>query len=249
LIGFNVLDEEDSISNFETFQSSLNAKADLGKDWIFVSKIDCVLFIYIDSACCPVITASIKVLKDIVVQTFDNKQQLDSNELAWLLGDENKLVRWSQLPNIYSHLNNTCQVKPVSPTVDDHVNVINCRMKELIHASKNTENTKLEFRLKYLLKQLELLYSLQKWYSPKCMLHAFKILCTSRSVYSYLRESCLTLPHPSYLRQLTSCFSQCCQTLTDDDTHFVYLRQKCNALAEHERLSILLLDKIYLNRE
>jgi len=136
------------------------------------------------------------------------------------------------------------------PTVDDHVTAIKERMKQLIHTSKNNhqsdENNKLEFRLKFLLKQFELLYLAQNRYSSECLMLAFKIYCTSRPIYSYLRESCLTLPNPSYLRQMTSCFSGCCSTLNDDNAHFVYLKHKFNVLEEHERLSVLLLDEIYV---
>lgn len=243
----NWRDVEDIIPNFDKFRSDMISKpVDLGNDWIFVSNDNFVLFVNINSSNCPVVVASFKVCTDMTVVIFDNKQLRNSSELAWLLGDENKLTRWSQLPNICSHWANTCR-SPVKPeTVVDHSIVVVERMKQLIHASKNGDNTKLEFRLKFLLKQFELLYSVQNRYSPECMVTAFKIFCTSRSAYCYLRENCLTLPHTSTLRNLTSCFSQCCQTLTDDDAHFVYLKHKCMALPEYERLVVLLLDEIYV---
>jgi len=243
--------EEDIISDFDSFRSNLSSKAvDLGSDWILVSKEHFCLFVNIDSCNCPTVIASFKVCEDMTVLIFDNKLQRNSSELTWLLGDANKLTRWSQLPNICSHWSNTCRV-PVKPeTVEDHVSVVTGRLKQLIHASKNDdqndEKTTLEFRLNFLLQQFELLYSVQKRYSPECMVTAFTIFCSSRSTYCYLRESCLTLPHTSTLRNLTSCFSQCCQTLTDDDAHFVYLKHKCMALPECERLVVLLLDEIYV---
>jgi len=241
----NFLDA-DIITTFDILRTDLPSKVmDLGTDWIFVStaKHDYMLFVNIDSlnSGCPVISASFKVLSDMSVKIFDSKQCRDSNELAWLLGDESKLTRWSQLPNICTFLTNSCKVLNPIPTAAEHINVVKDRFKQLIHASKNDEGNKMEFRLKFLLKQFELLYSVQNRYSPDCLLLAFKIYCLSRPVYSYLRESCLTLPHPSYLRQLTSCF-----TLNDDDSHFVYLKQKCNVLAERERLSVLMLDEIYV---
>ena len=165
--------------------------------------------------------------------------------MTWLLGESNRLTRWSQLPNICTHLSNTCQTLTAIPTTDEHVNVVKDRFKQLIHVSKNDEgnddNSQLEFRLKYLLKQFELLYSVQKRYSPQCLLSAFKIYCASRPIYCYLRENCLTLPHPSYLRSLSSCF-----TLNNDEAHFVYLKQKCKVLNESARLVVLLLDEIYV---
>jgi Transposase protein len=91
------------------------------------------------------------------------------------------------------------------------------------------------------LKQFELLYCVQKRYSPQCLLSAFRINCASRPIYCYLRENCLTLPHPSYLRSLSSCF-----TLNNEESHFIYLQQKCNVLNESERSVVLLLDEIYV---
>jgi hypothetical protein len=76
---------------------------------------------------------------------------------------------------------------------------------------------------------------------------AFKIYCSSHSTYTYLRGSYLTFPHTSYLRQLSSCFAENAKTLNDDDSHFVYLRQKCSVLADHKRFSALLLDEIHVN--
>jgi len=239
--------DDDIVTNYEDFQSKLQSKTvDLGSDWIVVSKADFVLFVNIDSSCCPIVVCSFKVFRDMAVTIYDTKQQCDNNEFRWLLGDDCKLTRWSQLPNLCVHLSNACQAQPTVSSTDDNVNVVVDRIKQLIHTSKNEENSKLEFRLKFVLRQIELLYSMQKRYTPDCMLMAFKIYCSSKSTYCYLRETCLTLPHPSYLRQLTSCFSQCCQSLTDDDAHFVYLKQKCGALAEHERLVVLLLDEIYV---
>jgi len=119
-------------------------------------------------------------------------------------------------------------------------------MRQLIDYQKGGESTKVEETLKFLLEQFQLTFAAQKRYSPQCLLFAFKIYCSSRSTYSFLRESCLSLPHISYLRQLSSCFSESSKTLTGEDSHFVYLKQKCSVLAERERLVALLLDEIYV---
>jgi len=135
---------------------------ELGSDWILVStcKYDYVLFVNIESSnsCCPIIRCSLKVLNDLTVECFDSNQRRDSSELTWLLGESNRLTRWSQLPNICTHLSNTCQTLTAIPTTDEHVNVVKDRFKQLIHVSKNDEgnddNSQLEFRLKYMLKRL-----------------------------------------------------------------------------------------------
>jgi hypothetical protein len=71
----------------------------------------------------------------------------------------------------------------------------------------------------------------------------------ARSTFNRLRETCLTLPHPSYLRLLSSCFSQCYKSLTDDDAHFIHLKQKCALLTDDERPCVLMMDEIYVSRK
>jgi len=180
----------DIILDYSAFVTKLSSDAVLGSNWTFVNKGNFILFVNIDvSSCpCPTVFASFTVSSDMTLTTFDSKQPRDSTELSWLLGDDSKLTRWSQLPNICAHLNNTCLPLNAVPTIDDHVTIIKDQMKQLIHASRNDqlqldENNKLEFRLKFLLKQFELLYLAQKRYSSECLLLAFKIYCSSRPNY------------------------------------------------------------------
>ena len=49
------------------------------------------------------------------VEWFDHESPMDSSELAWLLGDNGKLSRWSQLPNICAHIRNS-STKQQAPT-------------------------------------------------------------------------------------------------------------------------------------
>jgi len=51
-----------------------------------------VLFIRVDISCrCPAIIASFKVLQDLSVQIFDNAQELDSEQLVYIVGEDKKL--------------------------------------------------------------------------------------------------------------------------------------------------------------
>jgi hypothetical protein len=242
--------DQDSISSLDVFLCNLSSKtADLPCEWTVLTKLDCVVFVNIDCSSRALVLASFKVFKDMRVHIFDSTQQRDCSDIIWLLGDECKLSRWSQLPNICSHLQNVCSGhKVVNVTIDERVQTVVNSMKDLIHATENrtenSENNKVDFGLKFLLEQIQLLFAAQKRYSPDCLLLAFAIFCSSRSTYIYLRDRCLTLPHTSYLRQLSSCFSHCSKTLTDDDSHFVYLKQKCNLL--NERLCVMMLDEIYV---
>jgi len=100
---------EDSISDFEVFVSAVASKTvELPIDWNVIIKSDCVLFVKIDASSRPTVTASFKVMHDMSVNIFDFLQQRPVNEIGWLLGDENKLSRWSQLPNICTHVHNLC---------------------------------------------------------------------------------------------------------------------------------------------
>ena len=55
------------------------------------------------------------------------------------------------------------------------------------------------------------------------------------------------MPHPSYLRLLSSSFSRGCQSLTDEDSLLVYLNQKCSLLHDMERVCVLMMDEIYVS--
>jgi len=104
--------ESDCINNFDDFSAAVLQKStDLQRDGIVVSNAGLVLFLLVAnvaSSLCPSVVASVKVWRDMTVDVYDDKEQRDRRELAWLLGDEGKLTRWSQLPNICAHLQNTC---------------------------------------------------------------------------------------------------------------------------------------------
>ena len=238
--------DEDIVHSFDDFKSQLSSQAaDILKEWTVVYKTDFVLFLYVDLSSCPTIVASFKVLQDMTLHIYDSAQELDTARLVYLLGDDLRVSRWSHLPNICSHLLNLSV--PSRMSTDDVVQIIVGRMRQLVDDQNGAEESKIHDSLNFLLEQFQLLFAVQKRYSPQCLLLAFKIYCSSRSTYSYLRDSCLTLPHMSYLRQLSSCFSESSKTLTGDDSHFVYLKQKCSMIAEHERLSALLIDEIYVS--
>ena len=71
--------------------------ADLPCEWTIVKKSDCIIFVNIDSSSCPTVLASFKDFTNMRVHIFDSTKQRDCSDLIWLLGDECKLARWSQL--------------------------------------------------------------------------------------------------------------------------------------------------------
>ena len=79
-------------------------------DWVAVTKSEFVLFVLIAniaSSLVPSAVASFKVWRDMRVEWFDHERHRDSGELASLLGNDAKLSRWSQLPNVCAHIQNS----------------------------------------------------------------------------------------------------------------------------------------------
>lgn len=101
--------------------------------------------------------------------------------------------------------------------------------------------------VRFIYEQFNLLYMAQKRYTPRYLLLSFRLLCLSRAAYKMLRDACMMLPHISYLRQLSSCFTQTVTTLSGESAHSQYLKKKCSALADHERLCVLMIDEIYVS--
>ena len=244
----------DAISSFDNFSDNVTVQ-NIGAqgDWAVLRKTEVVVFLLlvnVASSLVPSVVGSVKVWRDMSVAWFDGKSRRDSSELAWLLEADVKLSRWSQLPNLCAHVRNCCEPSPTETARTDTVPNITKLLKSLISAHKlhGDGEVKLTF-LEFIYEQFVLLYAAQKRYSPSFLMIAFRLFCLSRSAYKVLRDTCLTLPHISYLRQLSSCFSNNTTTLTGESARCRYLRQKCSTLDEHERLCVLMLDEIYVSQK
>jgi len=241
--------DRDCVDDFENFAASVSEKtSDLHGDWVIVNKPDLVLFVLlinVATSLCPAVVASFKVWRDLRVDMFVGKEERDRCELSWLLGDEGKLTRWSQLPNICTHLHNAVNMES---TAESTVCKISKLFKQLTSATKiaGDGDNKLSV-LRFLSEQFSLLYAAQKRYSPRCLVIAFRLFCVSRTAYKLVRDTCLVLPHVSYLRQLSSCFNADYTTLTGERADCTYLKQKCSVLSEHELLCVLMMDEIYVS--
>ena len=241
--------DSDCITGFDDFSTHVSEKSTgVPGEWVAITKSELVLFVLltnIASSLVPSVVASFKVLRDMRVEWFDDERQRDSSELAWLLGDDIKLSRWSQLPNICAYIQNSCS-KESAPT--DILSRIQQLLKSLICSLKLRDDVDNKVTvLNFISDQLSLLFAGQKRYSPRYLVVAFRLFCVSRSAYQFLRDTCLTLPHISYLRQLSSCFTHSSTTLTGESAECAYLKQKCSVLAEHERLCVLMIDEIYVS--
>ena len=79
------------------------------------------------------------------------------------------------------------------------------------------------------------------------MIRMFVLMETKKmspSTYLFLRDSCLALPHPTYLRTLSSCFAV--EAGVECSEHIAYLTEKAKLLPEHERYVSLMLNEIYV---
>lgn len=137
-------------------------------------------------------------------------------------------------------------------TFDDNLNTATkllCDLRD--DANDNTDDAddsdghKKARAFRHLHEQCALWQQSQPRYTPELMRWAFQIFSLSPTAYAFMRESCLVLPHPVYLRTLSSGFTM--EPGVKCDTHAKYLEKKCKLLAVHERFVTLLLDEIYVN--
>ena len=151
------------------------------------------------------------------------------------------------MPNLCTYVENACKKES---STDDIVNRIKQLFDLLIGALKASADSDKLTAVRFIYEQFTLLYAAQKRYSPRYLLFSFKLFCLSRAAYKMLCDTCLMLPHISYLRQLSSCFTQTATTLTNltgESSQSVYLKQKCSVLADHERHCVLMIDEIYVS--
>ena len=97
----------------------------------------------------------------------------------------------------------------------------------------------------HLHEQCYLLQQPQPRYSAELLRWSFPLFSLSPTAYAFIRESCLTLPHPVYLRSLTRGLYM--EPGVKPSMHSKYLEQECKLLNKHERFIALLLNEIYVN--
>ena len=129
--------DSDSISGFDDFAANVSDKSSsMRTEWMIVNKSDLVLFVLIvniTSSLVPSVAGSFKVFRDMSVEWFDEKFTRNRGDLAWLLGDDGKLSRWSDLPNLCTYVENACKKES---SADDIVSRIKQLFDLLIGALK-----------------------------------------------------------------------------------------------------------------
>ena len=199
----------------------------------------------------PCIKASLSVTRDLSISVCIYGEKIDVIKFNWVLGDGGKLDCWSKLSALFSHLqsaNSTTADKSVKDKISDAVNVLSVICDSDIDVCVNDddeENAKFQRNLQFCVQQLRLMLSKQIRYPADLLRWAFQVFSLSPCAYLFMRDSCLILPHPTYLRTLSSCFVV--EAGLECNEHIAYLTEKAKLLPEHERNVILMLDEISMS--
>ena len=185
-----------------------------------------------------------------VFSLFSGK--VPDNAISWIFGGSSSfLTYWSQLDTVLSHFSHGDGFDGRTFQTQLQINVT--AISELCSNYESDEDDELKSslfmpKIMFLVEQLKLVNASNKRYSCSTLLWAFKMFATAPRAYSLLRDSVLTLPHPSYLRKLSSVF-QMKSGFTDSKCHEAYLRQRCLKMQEHERDVILMIDEIHISHQ
>lgn len=203
----------------------------------------------IDFSEAPVVTVGIIIDQSLNVTVFNNGIKLDDTSLTWILGNELKLTKWSQLTTLLTHFSGV--TSDSLPSIMDIVSDIRRKFDDLSQVLNNnccneTEiiNDDLKLKLNFVIDQFSLLFVSQRRYSVQTTMFSFHLLCLSSCAYNFIRDRVLTLPHVSHLRRLSQTLS-----ITSDaveGSHASYLRKKLDLLSESEHNVILMLDEIHV---
>jgi len=235
---------DDEIPSFNAFCEQLASfVADVDSQWVIIRSCGFVNICVVDMLNVPQFVTVVKVHETMCVEVYRGNSRLGNSSLTWILGDECKLFRWSQLTSILSHF---ASVSADDRSVKSQADIVKQHLQELIDLTNESDEYEPDVttRLKFLAEQISLLFMSQSRYSSETLLIAFRFFAISASVYSRLRSTMLTLPHVSYVKRLSSVFSLS-GGLQESD-HFLYLKHKAQLMEPHERHVMLLLDEIYV---
>jgi len=188
--------------------------------------------------CLPSLKTTLSVLSDLSVVVCVSGVKVDVNKFSWVLGIEGKLDCWSNFSTMLSHLQASDVSVAAKTAVDKVKNAANmlhdvCECADDVCVDDSEDDGKFSRAVKFCMMQLRLSLMKQIRYSADFLRWAFQVFSLSPNAYSFLRDSCLALPHPSYLRTLSSCFSV--DAGTESSEHVAYLAEKAKLLDEHER--------------
>jgi len=215
-----------------------------------------VLF-YILDVCddVPHVKVSVSVAADLSVTVCCGGSKVEPSKLMWVLGDSSKIDCWSKFTCLLSHFQS---YDPAGKSSRDKIESVLAILRGVCDSDadlfsdcgaecdeSDADDSKCMRVIKYCAEQLDLLLQHKVKYSGDFLHWAFQVFSLSPSTYRFLRSSALMLPHPSYLRKMSTCFTV--SPGSDCSAQTAYLTQKAQLLACHERDVSLLLDEIYVN--
>ena len=250
--------ESDRISSLPALREQLEGIVNNQDKWKYIDMSDSVIFYVLDVSNVnkPTVQTSITVHDDLTVHVCQNEHSVDITKLTWILGNNCKLDCMSKLTTLFSHFGSNILL-----SVHDKLTVTTKLLYELRIDSEFTstqlkikgdndddnenDDDKIRRAFRHLHEQCYLLQQPQPRYSAELLRWSFQLFSLSPTAYAFIRESCLMLPHPVYLRSLTRGLNM--EPGVKPSMHCKYLEQKCQLLDEHERFVALLLDEIYVN--
>ena len=196
------------------------------------------------------IKVSVQVSSDLSIIVCHKGVKFGCNKFDWVLGDSGKMDCWSKFTTLLTHLESTDEIRE---NKNDKILRAMAILNELVDDDgddyrllADKDDVSQYYRVvQFIILQLQLLLTEQKRYSAEFVRWSFQIFSLSPTAYNCLRDSCILLPHPTYLRTLSKCFAV--EPGTECNAHFAYLAQKARLLSEHERHVTLLVDEIYCN--
>jgi hypothetical protein len=97
---------DDRIASFDDlcFKAHDFVKSSADVEWLVIRRIDYLCISAIEVSDVPRFTVVIRIRQDMTVDVLKGECRLSSDTLRWVLGNDCKLVCWSQLSSVLSHL-------------------------------------------------------------------------------------------------------------------------------------------------
>jgi hypothetical protein len=186
------------------------------------------------------------------VTVFVKNEEVVSEKLAWILGKEALLRRWSQLQNMFSHYKNADDRLIVIDNcieVQSEVSKVCDKLDKIVE--RTSQNCDMDVNKRYLVfccEQLRLacIAAKRRRYSSDLLRVAFLLFTRSSVAYRILYESgILIMPHVNTLRRLSTIFTVSAGLENTDQVN--YLRLRARDLDERQRFVCLQMDEIHVN--
>lgn len=236
--------KSDIINTFVELCENVKSKISL-KDWDFKVTNEKLYFFLLNVSVENLdidesiyVISTVVVDSDLKVKVFSGNSELSICELRWILPEDRKLNRWSQIDNLLARYRFTKQFpNDYGYYVEKAYTYI---QKAIYYVEKDSENLTL---LQLLSDQLSLINKKRKMYSLSSTLFSLIIYCQSSSTYDRLKDF-LILPTKRHLQQISADLNVFPNNnITEENTYLSYLSSN---LTDQEKVVCLLVDEIYI---